>query len=489
MALEVSCGACQQILIVENFGVVVECPHCGAHLQIDAPEVPAASADNASNTAVAAAPASSIVLRAGMQQAIDLGGDEIPHGISPAGILQRTEPATATAPIPETTVAAAAPPTVQTPPAIVEPPPVVLPPPAVTPPPVSMATAPAPLVMPPATIAEPPAIVAAAPAPAFPSPPPVVLPTPPAPQPVLAPAEGMVFTPMAAPPPAAPPPAAPPLFTVDEPKRGPAVSAPTPVLKAASAPPADFDPNEFVPKKTFYIVVSYASALTLVLLYLFFTGQLGVGNPDLPDIKPPTDKRGRVQSKLMPESQKLPGNHILRLGQSRRYGNIRITPVRVTRGPLKMVNISDPSKTKGASREVMKLWVKFENVSSDQTIAPVDRHLLFQRFPDKKNEARVRANNFICRLNQKNRDGNKTMVYEMPIKGDWDLRDDPIGQELAPGRECEVYIPTNDGDLSKLSGDIVWRLHFRKGYNRQSNRGATTVVEIRFNSRDVKDDA
>jgi hypothetical protein len=324
------------------------------------------------------------------------------------------------------------------------------------------------------------------PAPVFP----VIEVAPPAPvapapilQPLREPGEGAIFAPAS---PAAPPPE----FAPSKPKRASAArSKQTSGATDSSAPPSDFDPSEFVPKKTFYIVVSYASALTLVLLYLWITGQLGVGNPDLPDIEAPKDRKGRVQSKLMPESQKLPGNHILRLGQSRRYGNIRVTPVQVTRGPLKMVNNSDSNQTKSASREVMKLWVKFENVSSDQTIAPLDRHLLFQRFPDKKNESRVRANNFICPVTQKNRDGNKVMVYEMPIKGDWDLSEDPIGKPLAPGKECEIYIPTNDGDLSKLKGDIVWRLHFRKGYNRSSQRGVTTVVEIRFNTRDVKDDA
>jgi hypothetical protein len=473
MALEVSCGACQQVLLVENFGVVVECPHCGAHLQIDAPEEPAASAGTASNTAVAAGPASSIVLRAGTHQAIDLGGDELPAGTSPAGILRHTEPAPATAPIPDTRVAAAPPPVVQAPPAVVEPPPVVVPPPVVAAAPA--ATAAFPLMTPPAPAPQPPANVAVTSAPA--------------PQPALAPVQGMAFTPIAGPPPAAPPPAPAPLFTVSEPMAAAAPEPPTPVLKGAAEPPADFDPSQFVPKKTFFMVVSYASALTLALLYLFFTGRLGIGNPDLPDIKPPTDSRGRVQSKLMPENLKLPPEHILRLGQSHRYGNIQITPVRVTRGPLNMVNIADSSKTKSGSRDVMKLWVKFENISSDQTIAPIDRHLLFQRFPDKKNEARVRANNFICQASQKNRDGNKVMVYEMPIKGEWNLRDDPVGEALGPGKECEIYIPTNDGDLSKLTGDIVWRLHFRKGYNPSSKRGVTTVVEVRFNTRDVKDDA
>ena len=55
MAMEVACGQCQGRLLVEQTGVVVACPHCGAHLAIPgetaaanptptpAPEPPAAS--------------------------------------------------------------------------------------------------------------------------------------------------------------------------------------------------------------------------------------------------------------------------------------------------------------------------------------------------------------------------------------------------------------------------------------------------------------
>ena len=38
MAFEMICGQCRGNLLVEQFGVVVACPHCGAHLSIPAPE-------------------------------------------------------------------------------------------------------------------------------------------------------------------------------------------------------------------------------------------------------------------------------------------------------------------------------------------------------------------------------------------------------------------------------------------------------------------
>ena len=45
MAFEMICGQCRGNLLVEHFGVVVACPHCGAHLHI--PEAPADSTPTA----------------------------------------------------------------------------------------------------------------------------------------------------------------------------------------------------------------------------------------------------------------------------------------------------------------------------------------------------------------------------------------------------------------------------------------------------------
>ena len=51
----------------------------------------------------------------------------------------------------------------------------------------------------------------------------------------------------------------------------------------------------------------------------------------------------------------------------------------------------------------------------------------------------------------------------------------------------ETFIPSEE-DARNLSGDLVWRFQFRKGYNPTSKRGVTTLIDVRFNSKDIKDD-
>jgi CRISPR/Cas system CSM-associated protein Csm4 (group 5 of RAMP superfamily) len=66
-----------------------------------------------------------------------------------------------------------------------------------------------------------------------------------------------------------------------------------------------------------------------------------------------------------------------------------------------------------------------------------------------------------------------------------------VGQNLSidlePGEKLETFIPS-DEEATSLSGDLVWRVQFRKGYNPSSKRGVTTLIDVRFNSRDVKDE-
>ena len=48
-------------------------------------------------------------------------------------------------------------------------------------------------------------------------------------------------------------------------------------------------------------------------------------------------------------------------------------------------------------------------------------------------------------------------------------------------------MPTSENDLEKLNGELIWRVHFRKGYG-PKGLGCTTVFEVRFNSKDIQDE-
>lgn len=243
-----------------------------------------------------------------------------------------------------------------------------------------------------------------------------------------------------------------------------------------------------VPKYLFMIVVSYASAITIAFILLYLRG---ASTLDLPDLVPKVSKTtGQVGLTIIPEGARLPGAYRLRIGESRRYGNVLVTPVKVTRGKLEFTHFSDATKTKPPTEsEVLKLWVKFENVSADQTFSPLDKVLLFTRLNDNVVVTQTRSNNYLYQATELKRDGKRVAVYELPVASEWDLKNQQLEQELAPQGVLETYLPTNNEDLSSLTGPLIWRMQFRKGYNPQSGRGVTTVVEVEFDSGDVQQES
>ncbi len=257
---------------------------------------------------------------------------------------------------------------------------------------------------------------------------------------------------------------------------------------AAYLPPAVSSPDS-VPRSKYMLVLSWASAATIAALFLAYllttsqTSQL----ESLPDVKPPK-KDDKIVYKLVPEEAAMPPGHVLALGDTQRYGNLKVTALRVTRGPVQFEHYdASSSRTKDDGPEVLKLWLKFENVSSDQSIAPLDE-LVFQR--DDRDFENVRANIFLARSSEKSKSGPRLMVYDLNTDGDWNLKGQQVAREIPPGGQLETYIPTAPEGISEvLSSDeeLVWRVHFRKGYS-PKNYGVTTVIEVTFNASDVMSD-
>lgn len=238
-----------------------------------------------------------------------------------------------------------------------------------------------------------------------------------------------------------------------------------------------------VPRFLFLVVASYASAVTLALIYLLYRG---TSTLDLPDVVPQFNKNGKAAWRWVDEKP-LPVAYRLKLGESKQYGNVMVTPLKVTQAPLQFVHFSDQKQQKPPTTvPVLKLWVKFQNVSNDQTFPALDEQLLYERANDKDNAAQVKANNYVCQLSECKRLGKRVPVYALPINGEWMLKDQNLNSPIAPHQAWETYIPSNDEELSSLKGPLTWRVHFRKGYNPQSFRGVTTLVEVEFNSQDIQ---
>ena len=276
-----------------------------------------------------------------------------------------------------------------------------------------------------------------------------------------------------------------------------APSLPTPGLQseasAAGRParsgPARAPVRAGISPTVFVIVISYASAMTLACAYLAF---LLLNNPrthDLPDLAPPKpkDKKSVTTVIYVSPDQELPPANLLKLGQSRQYGSLKVTPLSVTRGPVEFEYYdSEAEQMREPEGPVLKLHLRFENVSPDQEFIPLDSKLVFT----KKIEARglLKANNFVCNVADRTKPAKLVYTFDLTPNGNWLLKGENLDREFKPGQVLETFIPTTPEQIESLSGDLVWRVHFRKGYNRNSFRGVTTLVEVLFKKSDIVDD-
>lgn len=496
MAFEMICGQCRGNLLVEHFGVVVACPHCGAHLQVPAPadSTPASSPVSAPAPQPAPAPVAVFEPPAPLPVTTDPVSEPAPSTEEISVFAPSSEPppsveiaVTSPVAISEASVAESE---------IVhdEPPPSPSSsggfslsalmsnsdPPAPEPP----AAEPSPIVV---AVAEPTTISE------------VAVHSDPFEEPATTAASDVAPTGLSdvfgsATANEAPLPEA----VVDAPQVTSETHTETPVLEAdaskdavATAPaaitskPAGHD-HVLIPKSVFAILLSYSSAMTIGFLYLLYFGaanQTDYGLESLPDVLPPKKKTAGVYR----ETSEVPDGHDLKVGDKQRFGNIEVSVLKVTRGPIQFKHFADSNKSRIPSSPVLKLWVRFKNVSEDQEIAPLDDFLLFNRAG--KDRFTYRSNQFVCKADQKsNPDAKRIIAFDHISGSEWDLAGLLLDKPLQPGESRDYYVPTCENDLEVLTGDLLWRVHIRKGYSRQGN-GVTTLFEVRFNSNIITDEA
>jgi hypothetical protein len=267
----------------------------------------------------------------------------------------------------------------------------------------------------------------------------------------------------------------------------PAQSAPEPAATAPAASVVAPSAPAMVPWNWFLIVASYASAVTIVLLYLLLTHRRHQLE-SLPDLVPKTFKGSVAIEVPAPQEEVAPG-HVLKLGESQRFGSLRVTPVRITRGPIEFDHgFKFEDTTLEPSEPVLKLWLKFENVSRDQTFPPLDSTLVYKRVFKKQGPQRIFTNGFLCAADERRQGGQLYYVYELPELSEFVVVGQDLNRDLPPGDAWETFIPSQE-EAVELSGDCVWRVQFRKGYNRRSGRGVTTLIDVPFHTVDIEMEA
>lgn len=269
--------------------------------------------------------------------------------------------------------------------------------------------------------------------------------------------------------------------------------APVPAA-AEELPPTSPPSIEMVPRAWFHLALSLASALALTTLYLGWAVYKQTWTvhqlESLPDKAPPKPRSGDKNAKItlirVPFEAAMPRRHTLRVGDTERYGNVRLTVLGVTRGPITFSHFSaDDKSVRPPTAPVLKLRLKVENVG-DEAFIPFDHELVYDREPDPKDYDLLWANNFVCTVENKKKQGTRALMFDLPAGSSWDLAEQHCGRELAPAESIETYLATEETNLEELTGDLIWRVHFRKGHNKKTGRGVTTLIEVAFRDDQIE---
>ena len=193
------------------------------------------------------------------------------------------------------------------------------------------------------------------------------------------------------------------------------------------------------------MLLGYAIALTLLILVCLATGRLSLfGNASLeslPDIRPLAPNEFRK----VPDGAPVPEGHVLNLGDSRRFGDVVVTPVRVTREPLKFQGfLSGQPEESLTTTPVLKLWLKFENQSGSYAFPPFDAGLMSHRTPPLSSEDSVIANSFLTVSPSDGAESVRVLNYLQTMDSNFVL----IGQEsarvVAPEESLETFIASSN---------------------------------------------
>lgn len=226
-------------------------------------------------------------------------------------------------------------------------------------------------------------------------------------------------------------------------------------------------------------LISYAVLATTLLVYLLMYNE-----PHQLESLPDRAPLSADEFRFVPETAAVAPGHELRIGQSARFGNILVEPVRVTRDQAELEHYAKKQGLTAppAGENVIKIWLKLTNVSNDQKIAPLDRKLVYDRRFD--GDFVAHADQYVVPLSQRGTDEPNVDMYDISPDGEWDLK----GQSfpvLNPGESVTTYLAAGPDEIERLTGPAVWRMLMRKGYNDRTGNGVLTLIDIVFDASEA----
>ncbi|MGZ3469500.1 MAG: hypothetical protein ACXWO1_06805 [Isosphaeraceae bacterium] len=222
------------------------------------------------------------------------------------------------------------------------------------------------------------------------------------------------------------------------------------------------------------LVSSYASALTLALGFILWTGW-GLSRPDFsPSSGPVPGSNGASPSRgasltgdvLLP----LPAPNVTDLGRLVRLGELEVTPRSIARRSVRLLRLQGTAKGRRVSSPTLVMILELANRSTSSTCAPLDPAIVRDPVP-------AVDQSFI-----EVPGGRRIAMFRMAIESEWSIRNQDF-PALEPGELADTILVSEPVAMSDLTGTMIWHVKLRTAPYR------TDVLGVRFMAEQVANES
>lgn len=219
------------------------------------------------------------------------------------------------------------------------------------------------------------------------------------------------------------------------------------------------------------LLFSYASAVTLGLLWVLFSGRR-LHEGEEPDLFPATENRldpGRRadQSRKWVPPPPIAADRLATFGKPIRIGSLEVTPIEIRLGAVELEQAFGGTKYRDGGSDALLLTLKLKNLSADTIFVPLDEGFIRERDqggPDSFIESPK---------------GGPIEMYPLAVESEWSIRDQ-VFEELQPGESCEALLVSAPEVSDRLSPEMIWRIRLRTGIDQ------TETLGVRFRQDEIR---
>jgi hypothetical protein len=213
------------------------------------------------------------------------------------------------------------------------------------------------------------------------------------------------------------------------------------------------------------LVSSYASALTLALGFILWTGR-GLSRLDLSTSSEPVigtsgTSQGRGANGTGEDPLPLPAPNVTDLGRPVRLGDLEVTPRSIARRPVELLRLQGTAEGERESSPTLVLTLELVNRSSASTLAPLDPAIVRDIVP-------ALDQSFI-----EVPGGRRIAMFRLAIESEWSIQDQ-VFPALQPGQTGETILVSEPVAMADLKGIMTWHVKLRTAPYR------TDVLGVRF---------